>query len=119
AVRSGADGRKRCVGPNAHRRIQDESFIRWLADGAAPASIRFDGPHVQQLTLKKNSACLRNAAVESLLDALYLARFQVSVGTNGPSGDAMGARTYVMSSPLMMLIVAFCSVPSKFGFVEP
>src|SRR6516164_3080951 len=29
ATRSGADGRKRCVGPNAHRRIQDESFIRW------------------------------------------------------------------------------------------
>jgi hypothetical protein len=62
---------------------------------------------------------IRNAAVGSLLDALYLARFQVSVGTNGPSGDGMGARTYVMSSPLIMLIVAFCSVPSKFGFVEP
>src|SRR5262249_37343189 len=49
----------------------------------------------------------------------YLARFQVSVGTNGPSGEGIGARAYVMSSPLMLLIVAFCSVPSKFGFVEP
>src|SRR5215471_5119650 len=29
AVRSGADGRKRCAGPNTHRRIQGESFIRW------------------------------------------------------------------------------------------
>jgi len=56
---------------------------------------------------------------ESLLVALYLARFQVSVGTNGPCGDEIGARTYVMSSPFMMLTVAFCSVPSKFGFVEP
>src|SRR5262249_4976855 len=54
-----------------------------------------------------------------LCDTLYLTRFQVSVGTNDPCGDEIGARTYVMSSPFMMLTVAFCSVPSKFGFVEP
>jgi len=51
--------------------------------------------------------------------APYLARFHIRVGTNGPCGGGIGARTYVMSSPLMVLIVAFCSVPSKFGFVDP
>jgi hypothetical protein len=62
--------------------------------GKRPGSRR--GPQV---------ACLRNAAVASLLDALYLTRFQISVGTNDPSGVARGARTYVMSSPLMLCLL--------------
>jgi hypothetical protein len=48
----------------------------------------------------------------------YLERFQVTAGTNGPLEDGIGERTYDSSSPLMVT-VAFCSVPSKFGDAAP
>ena len=97
----------------ADQSLQLANLRSWERDPAPAGNLTFTAD------IEKTLRAFGTRRFGSLLNALYLTRFQVSVGTNGPSGDGMGARTYVMSSPLMMLIVAFCSVPSKFGFVEP
>src|SRR5262249_30418041 len=87
-------------------RLKVWAVLRLATGGATPHA-----PLAVQL-----SRPLRGASKQ--LFGAYLARFHARVGTNVPAGDGIGARTYVSSSPLMVVIVAFWSVPSKSGNVE-
>ena len=87
-------------------RLKVWAVLRLATGGATPHA-----PLAVQL-----SRPLRGASKQ--LFGAYLARFHSRVGTNVPAGDGIGARTYVSASPLMVVIVAFWSVPSKPGNVE-